>query len=853
MNANREYETYERKGVEPPRSYYIPFGEEREFAFAHGILDRNASDRLISLDGEWQFRAHEDIVSVAVNETLSDTISVPGCVQMNGYDHMQYINYLYPIPLDPPYVRVKNPTFHYRRTFEINDLLKKYYLNFEGVDSFFYVYVNGTPIGYSQISHATSEWDITDYIRAGQNTLDVVVLKWCAATYLECQDKWRFSGIFRSVYILSRPRNHIRDFKIEATLQGGDGILFVHNLSDIAISIVFEGEQKIVERNDSAKYSIRNVEKWTAETPKLYDVVLSANGEKILQRVGFRISEIKDGIYLINDEHIKLKGVNRHEFSPTGGATVTLEETIKDLELMKWANVNAIRTSHYPDCPEFYDLCDAMGFYVMNEADVEAHGAAWTSGDGSRKRWQAFADSGIADKGVTDREIALYERDKNRTCVVIWSLGNESNWGSMFYDGADYIKAHDSRPIHYESIWEMEDKSDYYTHRIDIVSRMYPSIDEIEEMLKDEKERRPLVLCEYSHSMGNSNGDLNDYWRLIDGNERLIGAFAWEWRDHGILTDKGYLYGGDFGEHKHDGNFCIDGLLNPDWTPKSGLHELRAVYGGKRERECVLPKCAPLIDLPKKEPLEYALGENGQLLSVGKIMFAEPLKVNLLRAYLDNDGGIRNEWKRYERARQIVYQKESDGNRVKITGKMLTECLGPIMDFTLAYTFYDHAVDVELSYRVADYVFYLPRIGVAFALQKKIANGFRYKGYGPHESYIDKHLCCEYGEYRTTADREYFHYVKPQESGSHFCSTEIVFDGGIKVTAEKPFSFSVLPYSVDMLMKTAHDFDLRQGDQVYISLDVAMSGIGSNSCGPVLAEKYRAPKQGKNRFRIYLK
>ncbi|WP_251546379.1 glycoside hydrolase family 2 TIM barrel-domain containing protein [Pumilibacter intestinalis] len=853
MQHNYKYETYERTGVEPPRSYYVPFGETQEFAFTHGILDRTKSDRFISLDGEWEFKAHEDIADVEVGEELPDKIPVPSCVQMHGYDQIQYINVRYPFPVDPPYIRVTNPAFHYRRTFEIKDISQKYYLNFEGVDSFFYVYVNGKQIGYSQISHATSEWDISGYIKAGQNTLDVIVLKWSAGSYLECQDKFRFSGIFRSVYLLVRPQEHIRDFKIETKLQGKVGVLTVRNDGDIPFTVLFEDENKTVAPQKSVEFTVKQVEKWTAENPKLYDIVLSANGEKILQRMGFRTSIIENGVYKINCEKIKLKGVNRHEFSPTGGATVTVEETIRDLELMKAANVNAIRTCHYPDCPEFYDLCDAMGFYVMDEADVETHGMIERRVGYGRENWQEFADSGIADKGVTDREITLYERDKNRTCVVIWSLGNESSYGKMFHAGADYIHAHDNRPIHYESAWELADKSDYYTKRIDMASRMYPPLEFFNEFLQDKKETRPLVLCEFSHAMGNSNGDLNDYWKIIDSNDRFMGGFVWEWRDHAIKAEKGYLYGGDFGESEHDGNFCVDGLLNPDCTPKSGYYEMQAVYGGKREKKFAPPKCEPIEKLAADKPLEYKLGKNGELLQVGDVKFSEPLKINIFRAYTDNDRNIRSEWQRYENAAQIAYDIAENGNTVKVTGKMLKACFAPIMDFVLTYTFYNSAVDAELDYKVADYVSYLPRIGITFALPKSAANKFTYKGYGPHESYIDKHLASAYGEYTTNAEKEYFRYVKPQESGSHFASTEVVFDNGIKITAAKPFSFSVLPYSATSLACAAHDFELQEDGNVYVSLDIAMSGVGTNSCGPELKNEYRAPKEGKNTFRITIK
>ena len=281
---------------------------------------------------------------------------------MHGYDKIQYINTRYPLPVDPPYVRVKNPTFHYRRTFAVKDLSQKYYLNFEGVDSFFYVYVNGERAGYSQISHATSEFDITALVRKGENTLDVIVLKWSAATYLECQDKFRFTGIFRSVYLLVRPQKHIRDFKTETAIKGGSGVLTVTNLGNVSFSAHFEGERKEVSAGMAVEFKVQNVKLWTAETPELYNLVLSSGGEKILMRVGFRTSKIENGIYKINGKHVKLKGVNRHEFSPLAGATVTLEETIRDLELMKYANVNAIRTCHYPDSPEFYNISDAMVF-----------------------------------------------------------------------------------------------------------------------------------------------------------------------------------------------------------------------------------------------------------------------------------------------------------------------------------------------------------------------------------------------------------------------------------------------------------------------------------------------------------
>lgn len=849
MITNREYESLKRVGLEENRSYYIPYGQEQKFAFKNRILDRKQSNRFISLDGKWYIKEHKNVESVEIDEKLTKTIPVPSCVQMHGYDQIQYINTRYPFAYRPPFVPKENPTYHYRKTFVINDLGWKYYLNFEGVDSCFYVYVNGKEVGFSQISHSTSEFDITKYLVKGKNTLDVVVLKWCASSYLECQDKFRFTGIFRSVYLLKRPKNHIRDLKIETAIQGENGIITIKNESDIAITASCLGKKQEVKAGEQVCVEIKNATFWSAEKPYLYNVILSANGEKILQRVGIRTSEIVDGIYKINGKHIKLKGVNRHESNPNTGATVTVEDTVKDLRLMKWANVNAIRTSHYPDMPEFYELCNAYGFYVMDEADVETHGVACYDGDYNYKEWQAFTENGIFDEGVTDREVTLYQRDKNQTCVVIWSLGNESNYGTMFHAGADYIKEHDNRPIHYEGNWAMFDKTDYYTKRIDIASRMYAPVKYFDEFLANEQEKRPYVLCEYSHAMGNSNGDLQDYWDKINSNDRFMGAFVWEWCDHAIQTEKGFLYGGDFGEKEHDGNFCVDGLITPDRKIKSNLRELKAVYAGKPRCDYV-PEERSLEIKFAKNPIKYEIDENGRLCSLGELRLKQPMGIHVERAYIDNDKFIKV-WREYENATQKVYSIETKGNQVKIFGGIEKNTFAPFITFELIYEFFDACVDISLSYKTADYIKYLPRIGFEFAIEKKYQK-FGYTGYGPYESYIDKHRASDYGTYSSTAKKEYYPWIKPQETGSHYATTELKLGNGMQVTAEKAFSFSVLPYSTKQIMGAMHDFELPSSDAIYVNLDIAMSGVGTASCGPELAEEYRAAKEGKNKFRICL-
>ncbi len=841
---------FDRIGTEAPRAYYIPFSQNTAFAFQHSILDRTASDRFISLDGIWRIREYPMPEAVRLENAPVDPIPVPAAVQLHGYDHIQYINARYPFPVDFPLVPKQNPTYHYQRHFTVDDLTESYYLNFEGVDSLFFVYVNDTFVGNGQISHSTNEFDVTACLHAGENKLDVVVVKWCASSYLECQDKFRWTGIFRSVYLLKRPKEHIRDFKITTDLDGDTGIVTVTNLSDIPIEVTMGATCAELSPGETATVIVPNPNIWSAETPYLYDVVLSANGEKLLQRVGIRSVKIENQVFKINGRHVKLKGVNRHESHPVTGPVVSIADMVQDLELMKWANVNAIRTSHYPDCPEFYQLCDYYGFYVMDEADVESHGAGYAEGG---ERWvevfQSFVDNGLVEAGITDREISLYERDKNFSCVLIWSMGNESSYGRDFYAGIDYIRAKDSRPIHYENIC-CTDGREFYTDRVDMVSRMYSSLEEVQKFLTDEKEFRPFLLCEYSHAMGNSNGDLLDYWRLFDSDDRYMGAFVWEWCDHAVKAPQGFLYGGDFGEADHDDNFCVDGLVTPDRKVKSNLLELRAVYGGKREDSFRLPTAA-LSQKPEGPPSCVAVTEDGKIERIGDFVLTAPMSINIFRAFIDNDRNAQQDWVRFTGFTQVVDSIEQQGSKTVYRGRLVKSCLKHILTFELTVEPFAGGADISLSYEVSDYISYLPRIGLEFAIPK-VCDRFTYEGYGPAESYVDKHAASEYGQYSTTADENYGHWIMPQESGSHIGTTKLALAHLMEITAEKPFSFSVLPYSTAQLASARHDFELPESDAVYVNLDIAMSGIGTASCGPALAKLYHAPNKGKNTFRILL-
>ena len=643
--------------TEPDRNYYIPFpaGED---AFASRI----ASTRLEMLNGEWNFAYYDsfaDMPTNAVDLPKEKTIPVPSCIQLYGYDRCQYSNINYPIPYDPPYVPSDNPVAIYERTYDYKEDGLERYLVFEGVDSCFYLIVNNQMIGYSQVSHGMTEFRLTSALREGENRIAVVVLKWCDGTYLEDQDKLRFTGIFRDVYMLKRPKEHITGYRIQTTLDETMEHASVHMeitgckasviVKDDAGEEIYKGE---TDEDGFIDFIVDNPKLWNAEQPYLYRAELSANGEVIGECIGLREISVTDGVFKINRKAVKLRGVNRHDSNPVTGSVVAIEDMKRDLFLMKRCNINCIRTSHYPNAPEFYKLCDRYGFYVVDEADMEAHGSE-PAGQVYGQNWDhrkvsITTDNPIFAKAILDRAMKLVTRDYNRPCVILWSLGNEAGFGKIINDVAKMVKATDvTRPLHYEAVHHSMDGTD--DSEMDIVSYMYPSLPDMYKFITDESEKRPYFMCEYSHSMGNSNGDLADYWRMIDSNDRFMGGCVWEWCDHAIeATDKvpgdingktaeeasevrpgfdgaKYLYGGDFGDKPNDGNFCCDGLTYPDRTPHTGLMELKqccrplVVTAGEVPGQFLLTSRLAFSAIEDNYEVSYELKDNGSFINEGKL------------------------------------------------------------------------------------------------------------------------------------------------------------------------------------------------------------------------------------------
>lgn len=945
------------------RCYFIPFAPGQDPFAARGN-----SSRMRLLNGDWDFRYYSSIIDLEDDFTAlpgNTTIPVPSNWQLHGFDVPQYTNVSYPIPFDPPYVPDDIPVGVYSRDYShVPDEMRRI-LVFEGVDSCVYLYVNGEFVGYSQVSHSMQEFDITPFLKEGNNRITAAVLKWCDGTYLEDQDKIRLSGIFRDVYILSRPEERLEDYRIATRLSGNNsraeleftpvGISAHCRLSDMTGVTVAEFDAAA---GATARVEISAPQLWNAERPYLYSLTITAGDEVIGEQVGFRSVTAENGVVKINGVPVKFRGVNRHDSYPDTGYYAPVERMLKDLTLMKRHNINAVRTSHYPNAPQFYQLCDRLGFYVIDEADMESHGCVTVYND---LKWTRGYD-GIALiasderflRAITDRAESLVKRDINRPCVVFWSLGNESGWGTNMRAAGELVKSlDDTRLLHYESTHRLDDTPDDI---LDLVSEMYTSPEDMRRFLEKE-DKRPFVLCEYCHAMGNGPGDLEEYRNTFYSSERFCGGFVWEWCDHSVplgTTADGrvkYGYGGDFGERHNDGNFCMDGLVYPDRTPHTGLLELKQVYRpvrvsagskpgrfrfssvleftdagemldcryeiteqGRVVREGSFPfSLSPLgvfdIEIPGTEygdhirfvftashateyweegsevcfdqlelrPVEYApvsvespveireeplyitvasgemeyrfsrrLSAFDSIKRCGRELLDRPMQFNFFRAPTDNDV-MKGDWYGMHlhdsKARNYGVTAEVQGNAAVIR---LRQSFGwsihqPFVYLDVEYRISGGMLGVSCRGRVSDKVQFLPRFGIRLFLRRDFTQ-VEYLGYGPRESYADKHQASWFGEF--TADISAMHedYLRPQENSSHFgCLRAEVTDGDTSVVFASPdgFSFNASEYTQEELAEKRHNYELEKCGSSVICVDSAMAGVGSNSCGPALAEKYR--------------
>ncbi len=959
-------------GCEKPRAYFVPF----PCGCASKNAERGESTFFKSLCGEWNFKFFKSVNDVCDLSTEgSDKLTVPMSWQMalgRGYDVPNYTNVNYPIPYDPPFVPDENPCGLYSRKFTVPAAMagKKIYLNFEGVDSAFYVWVNDEFAAYSQVSHMTSEIDVTSLVHAGENEIKVLVLKWSDGTYLEDQDMWRMSGIFREVYLLFRDETHIRDIFVHCDLD--DSFTDADFTADIDVTgkatvewtldcpcgeTISSGKCDVDESGKIVVPTIKNAKLWSDEEPNLYTLTLHCGNEYITLPIGARRVEIKDGCVVINGKKVKAKGVNRHDSHHLLGHATPVEHMIRDIMIMKAHNVNMVRTSHYPNDPRFTALCDKYGIYVCDETDLETHGA---------RPWYALSRSPEWEGEYVDRVQRMVERDKNHPCVIFWSLGNESGWGQNHVAMHTWIKSRDtSRIVHYEGANYDYNDGKYLRDVTDIESRMYPSPTWCDNYCKAPERDEPLFLCEYSHAMGNGPGDLRDYWEVIEANDNFFGGCVWEFIDHSVAIgdkygDPSFTYGGDFGDHPNDGNFCVDGLVYPDRRVHTGLEELKqaimpvavrevkpgtvaiksrryfkslsdismawtvkvdgkAVKSGVHPNLDIAPEAEEVFEIvPENElpahgtvtldlsfrqnkPTEWAdvgyevgfaqfiyeraekikaapalypvelcenreeytvtVGETAYKISKfsgmitdicdnGEHLITKPVVPQIWRAPTDNDRNVQWDWRNssIHNAKVKCYSTEvvkADENEAVILSKISLAAapnevvLRADVTYTVKYGMgIKIACDVKWNIQKKHY----PRFGMRLTMPEG-AEQMRYFGYGPNESYVDKRLASKLGEYKSTVTENYEPYVFPQENSSHWgcrwADVHTVAGHGFLFTSCEPFSFNASHFSPEQLTETRHHYELKREPETTVMLDMRMDGIGSNSCGPELAEKYR--------------
>ncbi len=932
----RNYEDLNRihENTMAPRAHYIPY-DSLEKALKG---EKEASKFYRLLNGEWDFAYFSRDIDYPQVITDWDKVQVPSCWQMMGYEMPYYTNVNYPYPVDPPYVPDDNPVGVYRTTIQVSgaEAANCNYLVFEGVSPCLELFVNGVYVGYSTVSHSTSEFAVN--LKEGNNEILVKVYKWCVSSYLEDQDFFRNNGIFRDVYLLSRPAGHLFDINIGFDAKG----------------IYYDGVYRVFDTQGQETDLLEPI-LWNAEKPYLYTVVVEQAGEFIPFKIGLRDQKISEkGELLINGVSVKLKGVNHHDTHADRGYVMTYEEMKKELLVMKSLNINTIRTSHYPPQPAFIDLCNELGFYVVDEADLETHGFC-----GRRTGWAYDADPIWPARNTewkdafVDRAARLYERDKNNTCVIMFSLGNESNFGVNHEAMSEYIKGRESeragftRLVHYENAYN-NNEDIMEPAAVDVVSRMYCSVQDLPVYQIKSGDNRPFFLCEYSHAMGNGPGDVVDYWREFEKHDYMIGGCIWEWADHvaPIGPDK-YGYGGDFGEETSDGNFCCDGLVFHDRSLKAGSLEAKYAYqpfnavweagvlkilnkydftdleeyrfdweitvdGMTTENGCLQTPGKPheWVELPltltvnsgrygtylnvsMKDKTGYEVGveqlelcrgraeslkasagvqiqENGEFATITGEGFTylfnlhygyleklddflkSPMKLSIWRAPTDNDRNVAGQWygSRYDCVYTKVYESCVCGNTIKVKAALTPISKVPLFKYDAQYTFgADGSVEVVLTGEFDRARTYLPRLGFEFKVAEK---EFSYFGYGPCESYIDMHHGAKMGLYNSTAEKEYVPYIKPQEHGSHYNTRflklgDFAFEAAPDTAAG--FSCNVSEYTTKELTQKRHYFELEKDEYTNVRIDYKVSGIGSNSCGPDLLEKYRM-NDGKVDFRF---
>ncbi|MGD6730473.1 MAG: glycoside hydrolase family 2 TIM barrel-domain containing protein [Pleomorphochaeta sp.] len=977
-----------KKNWEDPEKLHKNNIEPHSYFFSYSTLDmaltyeREQSKGFLYLNGTWKALyftnpgyCKKEYLSTNTPKSNWNDYTVPGVAELQGFGDLQYTDEGYPFPIIPYEVPSHNPTLLCSKEFDINiNKDKSYIIRLDGVETYYELFINGKEVGFNKGSRLSREYDITKYLVNGKNEVTLKILKWADSTYIEDQDMWWTMGIIRDVYIYEKDTLNIKDIKVLTTPCKNSNnwelnlelILSKEINSDNILQIeLLEKDLKIislVRSNDKNKFNfsiiVENPKLWSSETPYLYNLVIKISDIDTNSisftpiHIGFRNIEIIDGIMYLNGSYFQMHGVNRHDFDPIKGRAISIEKIISDLTLMKQNNINAIRTSHYPNDPRFYELCDKMGFMVIAETDLETHGFIFTENN----NLNYASNDPIWINAYVDRIISHYHNQKNHPSIIIWSLGNESGMGICIREEAKALKALDqSRPIHYE-----EDRN---AECVDIISTMYSPAEKMEEFGKNPV-NKPRIICEYAHAMGNGPGGLLEYQKIFDKYKSIQGHFVWEWNDHGILSfDKDtpyYKYGGDFKDYPNNGNFCIDGLVFPDSTPSPGLMEYKQVIAPVKilkesnkyyiqnyynfldlshirieysltqngydiqkgildfdtgvkpyeKKEIEIPifkikeafdyhlnffiyqnidknfvikntllgkyqfeiqKGYKYIDKSTQSKLSYVehsfslsiLGDNfklefntveGKLTSIKKEnteILVKPIKIEFYKPIIDNLADYdKKYWKQkyinimQEHVKSVDYKCEE------------TECIfettaiiaPPVFDFgyKCKYRYIIKAngeIKVELTgtpYGKFDY--FLPKIGSSLGISKEF-DIVKWYGRGESESYADSKAASIINRYESKINNMFTNYIYPQDNGNHLDTKEITFINkknlSFTVYSNESINFSIWPYSCEKIDFSKHIHELIEDNFYTLNLDYKLSGLGSNSCGPLVDEKYQ--------------
>ena len=946
---------------EPARAYFIPY-------------DKNKGDRQQSLNGMWQFRwtkTPDERIKDFYRTVFFDkgskygdtfdasawkTLEVPANWEVNGYGTPIYISAGYPFKIDPPYVmrepkrewttyEERNPTGQYRRSFILPDGWHEgqTFLRFEGVMSAFYVWINGQRVGYSQGSMEPSEFNITPYIKKGENQIAIEVYKYSDGSYLEDQDFWRFGGIHRDVLLYHTPDVRLRDFAIRTEQQPSstqrewslfinpqfsayngetaEGCILVATLLDdtgsigsdtVAADEVLDLAHKAARMNEwypqrgyrkfnRMEIKVDNPRLWSAEYPNLYTLHLQLQKtdgtiiEQVTQKVGFRTVSVLDGQLLINGHAIKIRGVNRHEHDPYKAHVMTEELMKRDILLMKEANINAVRLSHYPNCPRWYELCDSIGLYVMDEADAETHGLR-----GTLTSTPDWADAFL------DRAVRMAERDKNHPSIIFWSLGNESGYGPNHSAMSAWLKELDpTRLIHYEGAQGDPDPS-----TVDVISRFYPRVmadylnpgipegsdqeraenarwERLLEIARKTNDTRPVLTSEYAHCMGNALGNFKEYWDEIYSHKRMLGGFIWDWVDQGIIRDGRVLYGGDFGDKPNLHAFCMNGIIMSDRSLTPKYYEVKKIYSPVQFRKVNGKVTAYTLysEIPLSEYIfTYTITDNGKVVKKGTF------DGTLTTEQPDKQHDVRLNVTASRNGHEVISEQFALNENLLAVCKGKTKSVGktPLnSQFTIKPQIFRAPTDNDKSFgnwlakdwkrcgldtllipmtteqndneltftfTIPEGLPELPRIGIVIELPRDYEQ-LTWYGRGPWDNYPDRKTSCPVGLWQSTVSEQYVHYPRPQDSGNNEDCTMIELKPrhgkALRIEAvDKPFSFSVLPYSAQYIASKSHDYELQDQGKTYLSIDCAVLGLGNSSCGPGVLKKYTIDKTKKYQLKI---